>query len=92
MDIKGDGRGVTSPMAEMTGLGYVELAAEGEPKTPLRLVLRLGVLEMGLRLSEEAEGLRCNVREGRTEIRDGVTKPLVQSIPWDRREVLRWWA
>ena len=77
MDIRGDGRGVTSPIAEMTGLGYVELAAEGEPKMPVRLVLRLGVLEMGFRLSEVADDLRCSVREGRPEIREGVTKPLV---------------
>src|SRR5690242_11276400 len=30
----GDGRGVRSPMAEMTGLATVELAAEAEPKGP----------------------------------------------------------
>jgi hypothetical protein len=31
---RGDGSGVMSPMAEMTGLGTVELAADGEPKEP----------------------------------------------------------
>ena len=29
---RGDGRGVTSPIAEMTGLGTVELVAEVDPK------------------------------------------------------------
>jgi hypothetical protein len=42
---RGDGRGVMSPMADITGLPTVELAAEAEPKAPNRPVLRLGVLE-----------------------------------------------
>ncbi len=50
----GDGKGVTSPMAEITGLGYVELAAEEVAKKPPWLpVLRLGVLEIGLREAAE---------------------------------------
>lgn len=31
---RGDGKGVRSPMAAMTGLATVELAAEAEPKGP----------------------------------------------------------
>lgn len=45
--ISGDGRGVRSPIAEMTGLGTVELAAEADPKAPYAPALRLGVLETG---------------------------------------------
>jgi len=43
----GDGRGVRSPIAEITGLATVELAAEAEPKGPYMPVLRLGVLDIG---------------------------------------------
>jgi hypothetical protein len=61
---KGEGRGVTSPMAEITGLRTVELAAEPEPKTPWMLpVLRLGVLEIGSR--DWTEDLCCRESAGR---------------------------
>jgi len=61
---KGEGRGVTSPMAEITGLGTVELAADAEPKGfPKFGVFRLGVLEMGL--SEEDDVFGCRLRAGR---------------------------
>jgi hypothetical protein len=50
----GDGRGVTSPMADIMGLATLELAADDEPKNPARaLVLKLGVLDTGLRLEAE---------------------------------------
>ena len=51
---RGDGRGVTLPMAAMTGLGNVELVADALPNAYARLlVLRLGVLDNGW--SDEAE-------------------------------------
>lgn len=55
-DRRGEGRGVTSPIADITGLATVELAAEAELKAPEMLpVLRLGVLDSGCR--EEVEVL-----------------------------------
>jgi hypothetical protein len=59
----GDGRGVRSPIAEMTGLATVELAAEAEPKGPYFPVFRLGVLETGR--SDWAEDLFRSDRAGR---------------------------
>lgn len=56
VESRGEGKGVTSPIAAMTGLATVELAAEAEPKAPDRLpALKLGVLVIERR--EEAEGM-----------------------------------
>ena len=50
LESNGEGRGVTSPMADITGLGTVELAADAEPKALARAeVLKLGVLDTGFR-------------------------------------------
>jgi len=53
----GEGSGVTSPMADIRGLGKAELAAEAGPKPWLRPrpVLKLGVRETGRR--DEADVL-----------------------------------
>lgn len=58
---RGDGRGVTSPIAVMIGLGTVELAAErGLNGLPKPAAFRLGVLDMGW--SEEDDVLCCRFR------------------------------
>lgn len=61
-DRRGDGSGVTSPIADMIGLGYVELAAEAVPKPGPKLFLKLGVRAMGRR--DEADVLWCRPNAG----------------------------
>lgn len=79
VDRRGEGRGVTSPIADITGLGTVELAAEAELKAPdkLPVALKLGVLEIGQR--DEVDDLCWRGRPGRFEVLQGVAKPLVLS-------------
>ncbi len=52
---------MTSPIAEIIGLGLVELAAEAVPKPWEKPVLKLGVRDTGLR--DEAEDLRWSARD-----------------------------
>lgn len=79
VDRRGEGRGVTSPIADIIGLGTVELAAEAEPKAPDRLpvALKLGVLETGRR--DEVDDLCWRGAPGRFGVLQGVAKPLVLS-------------
>lgn len=51
-DIKGDGNGVTSPMAVIMGLGTRELDAEPNPR-PKAADLKLGVRETSFKLGTE---------------------------------------
>ena len=76
---RGEGRGATSPMAEITGLGTAELAAEADAKAPAR-ALRLGVLDTGRR--DWADDLLCRESAGRCTDLDGVARPLAVSGRW----------
>jgi hypothetical protein len=71
-DSSGDGRGVTSPIAVIIGLGTVELAPEAVPSALEKAVLRLGVREMGC--SDDADVLCCSVGRSapRPRLRTGV--------------------
>lgn len=51
-DRRGDGKGVTSPRADMTGLGTQETGVEGLPNAFAMALLVLGVLETGFKLEE----------------------------------------
>jgi hypothetical protein len=78
-DSKGEGSGVTSPMAEMMGLATVELAVEALPRALAKApVLKLGVRETGL--SDEADDLRC-----REDVPSSGDVWVVPSV-WSRRE------
>lgn len=59
MESKGDGSGVTSPIAVMTGLGTLELLAEPKPWAKAA-DLMLGVRDTGFRLG--ADDLRDKER------------------------------
>lgn len=73
LDKRGDGSGVRSPMAVMTGLATTELAAEAEPNGPYNPVFRLGVLDIGRRDCADEE-FRSE-RPGRLTDRPGVVWP-----------------
>ena len=49
--MRGDGRGVTSPMADIIGLGMMELLPEVLPVLPTRDLLKLGVRDTGIRFA-----------------------------------------
>lgn len=51
--MSGLGKGVTSPMAVMTGLGMTLLVPLADPMLFVKAVLRLGVLEIGRKLPVE---------------------------------------
>lgn len=77
LDSNGEGKGVTSPMADIIGLPTVELAPECEPKMVAMLpVLTLGVLEIGR--SDEAEVLCCRLNVGRFDDLEGVESVLLE--------------
>jgi hypothetical protein len=63
--MSGLGRGVISPIAEMIGLGTRLLVPLTEPRLLVKAAFRLGVLEIGCRLLDEA--LWFNVKEPRDE-------------------------
>lgn len=50
---RGLGSGVTSPIAEIIGLGMTLLVPLAEPMLLVRAAFRLGVLETGLRLLDD---------------------------------------
>lgn len=64
-DMSGLGRGVISPIAEMIGLGTRLLVPLTDPRLFVKAAFRLGVLERGCRLLDEA--LWFNVNEPRDE-------------------------
>jgi hypothetical protein len=64
-DMSGLGSGVISPIAEMIGLGTKLLVPLAEPRLLVRAALRLGVLERGCKLLDEARWF--NVNEPRDE-------------------------
>lgn len=51
--MSGEGKGVTSPIAAMTGLGITLLVPLADPMLFVKAVLRLGVLDIGRKLPVE---------------------------------------